>query len=85
MLSAAFVAFMLLAHPNICAYHVVGDLFRHRGTIAACFGDVLPNLVRCEYNAIVVSLRVFVVHVDVGDMAGKFLVGIARRGVKHQK
>ena len=80
---AALVTFLLLPHADVRTDHVVGYFFRNGGAPATGLGDVLADLVRGEDDAF--GIGVFVVHVNVGDVLGEFLVGVAGRLVEHEE
>ena len=83
MFLAALVAFLLLPHADVRTDHVVGYFFRYGRAPTASLGDVLANFVRSEDDTF--GIGVFVVHVNVGDVLGEFLVGVAGRLVEHEE
>lgn len=83
VLLAALVALLLLPHAHVRADHVLADVLGDGGPPAARLGDILPDFVRGEDDAL--SLRVPVVHVHVGDVLGELLVGFSIGCVEHEE
>ncbi len=83
VLFAALVALLLLPHADIRPDHVLTHVLGHGGPPAARLGDILPDLVRGEDDAL--GLGVPVVHVHVGDVLGELLVGFSIWGVEHEE
>ena len=72
-----------MAHTDVCTDHVFADVFGHGGAPGAGLSNILADFVRVEDDAF--GFRVFVVHVDVGDVVGEFFVAFSRGGVEDEE
>ena len=83
MFLASLFGLVSLAHADVCTDHVFTDVFGHGGAPGAGLSYVLADFVGVEDYAF--GFRVFVVHVDVGDVVGEFFVGFSRGGIEHEE
>ena len=81
---SAFISLLLLAHADISANHIFRYLFRYHWAPTTCLRNVLTDFMGCKDNT-TCFLGVFFVHMDIGDMLGKFFIGISTWLIQHEE